>query len=155
MNEFIVGSRMCSWSVNIGLYATSTLYRPYLAKLKLLKYVVLKMWNGNSSKNNPIDGSSVEHVLFSPCAILTGTSSVYGAHYLPWPHKGPTHLWCVSVCFSNHSHEVGIKDHPAPRHSHLLSSRPDLAFHASMYTQHLYLCQIPGPLTYSQLIRSI
>ncbi|WAR08955.1 D19L3-like protein [Mya arenaria] len=38
-----------------------------------------------------------------------------------------THLTLLAV---NHSHEVGLKDHPSPRHSHLLSSRPDLAFHA-------------------------
>ncbi|XP_060558912.1 probable C-mannosyltransferase DPY19L3 isoform X2 [Ruditapes philippinarum] len=46
-----------------------------------------------------------------------------------------THLTILIVLFiavmqnwSNHSYEEGLKDHPA-KHSHLLSARPDLAFH--------------------------
>ncbi|KAK3593826.1 hypothetical protein CHS0354_011427 [Potamilus streckersoni] len=32
--------------------------------------------------------------------------------------------------WSNHSHEMGLKDHPTTKQTHLLTSRPDLAFHA-------------------------
>lgn len=47
-----------------------------------------------------------------------------------------THLTILIILFiavmqnwSNHSYEEGLKDHPT-KHSHLLSTRPDLAFHA-------------------------
>lgn len=55
---------------------------------------------------------------------------------LVFPLYMVTHLMLLAILFiavmqnwSNHSHDIGIKDHPAPKHTHLLSSRPDLAFH--------------------------
>ncbi|KAL3883925.1 hypothetical protein ACJMK2_030151 [Sinanodonta woodiana] len=48
-----------------------------------------------------------------------------------------THVVLLVILFiavmqnwSNHSHEVGLKDHPTTKQTHLLTSRPDLAFHA-------------------------
>ncbi|XP_052810568.1 probable C-mannosyltransferase DPY19L3 isoform X1 [Mya arenaria] len=86
---------------------------------------------------NPRDFDSRLYLCIEAFGFLQLDTFERMSKLLVFPIYLVTHLTLLAVLFiavmqnwSNHSHEVGLKDHPSPRHSHLLSSRPDLAFHA-------------------------
>lgn len=85
---------------------------------------------------NPRDFDSRLYLCIEAFGFLQLDTYERMSKLLVFPLYVLTHLILLSVLFiavmqnwSNHSHEEGLKDHPS-RHHHLLSSRPDLAFHA-------------------------
>ncbi|XP_053396813.1 probable C-mannosyltransferase DPY19L3 isoform X1 [Mercenaria mercenaria] len=85
---------------------------------------------------NPRDFDSRLYLCIEAFGFLQLDTYERMSKLLVFPLYVGTHLTILIVLFiavmqnwSNHSYEEGLKDHPA-KHSHLLSSRPDLAFHA-------------------------
>ncbi|KAH3739009.1 probable C-mannosyltransferase DPY19L3 [Dreissena polymorpha] len=86
---------------------------------------------------NPRDFDSRLYLCIEAFGFLQLDTFERMSRLLVFPIYLLTHLSLLAVLFiavmqnwSNHSHDVGVKDHPVPKHSHLLSARPDLAFHA-------------------------